>query len=514
MSATADPLKVRERILLYQSHGLVGQARHALEYLLLNHFRGFRRAEEADFYRYCLVLEQLGELRYTKRLIEDYLVWQVEPEKPITDLGMLLQVILVRVLERLGEGDMALSLAEQTLKAMDSLASGATTEETEEIRLPKGYFPTICSKSIKAALTMTIGEAHLCRDNVILRQRYLNEARELDEFVEEGSVWRCNEKVAQIKGHFDREEYIECIGMILELFREPRRMSGMELASTNEILAACYCQISEPVELFALVGRLMGQRGGEEISVERSPETGERVRVETPSAGHLYIRGLLAQIRGENESARSLFKRATSTDPYHVPSHLALGHSYAAWGDHEQAVACYARIIRKIDESCVAAWVAMAAEYLRVGRLNYAPVYIHEALSLDPDDVGALNELGVYFFARGQLPEAGEALQRALSKCGPLSRPSIVRNLLLVRLKLAVGKRDGAEITRTLAMARQMYVTTPLIVELLAYYAEDPEERRFYLSRAIDGYTARADAHKLRTHIKRLMEMNSILGAL
>lgn len=500
-------LEVREKILLYQSHGFLRQARHALEYLLLNHFEGFQRAEQADFYRYCLVLEQLGEWRYTRRLIEDYLVWHVKPRAPMAGLGVLLQIVLVRVLERLGEEDMALDMAERSLVAMENLT---VDPEQAASTLPPRYFPDFHQELIKATITVMISDAHLRRDNCILRRKYLEEAMKLDSFVEEASVWKSNAKVDGLRRYFEEEKYADCVGLVWGLFREPQKLSGLELVSVNEILAACYCQLSRPVELFLLTSRLISRKG-EEITVESVREGDDKVRVETPSAGNVYVRGLLAQLKGENENARGLFKRATVIDPYHVPSHLALGHSYAAWGDHEQALACYARIIRKIDETCVAGWIAMAAEFLRVGKVNYAPVYLHEALTLCPDDPGALNELGVYLFARGQLPEALEALQKALTKCGQVSRSSIGRNLLMVQLKLAVSRRNLDDIRSILERSPTRYTAMPLIMELKSYFADDGEEQRFFLARAIDGYSGRADAHKLCHVINHLISMNSNL---
>lgn len=195
---------------------------------------------------------------------------------------------------------------------------------------------------------------------------------------------------------------------------------------------------------------------------------------------------------------------------------MALAHSYASIGDHDQAVSSYAHIIRHIDDTCFPALIAIAAEYLRVSKPVIASPYIHMALTADGNDPFALNELGVLFYMRGDMKEAWSAFSKALVLIeDPLTRSTISRNILLVRLKLSCFQKKPNEVMDAIQAARSSEQTRnlPFIQELASYCCQDENERFFLLSNAIgtlskDGASCNKTVKVL---LNRLIEKNLTL---
>ncbi len=198
----------------------------------------------------------------------------------------------------------------------------------------------------------------------------------------------------------------------------------------------------------------------------------------------------------------STSRRATRKDPAFAPAWMALGHSFAAIGDHDQAIAAYARVISKIDPLSVPANLAVAAEYQRARKFVLAGPYINSAYAVAPTDPHVLNELGTLFFARGDLARSLDVLEAARAAAatpsgGVLPPPIhgvLVDNIVVVLLRLAAARADPAlleraiEVSRTAqpcARPRAHSSCAALVLELAAILQEDSIERQILISSAI-----------------------------
>lgn len=183
---------------------------------------------------------------------------------------------------------------------------------------------------------------------------------------------------------------------------------------------------------------------------------------------------------------------------------MALGHSFAAIGDHDQAIAAYVRVISKIDPLSVPANLAVAAEYQRARKFVLAGPYINSAYAVAPADPHVLNELGTLFFARGDLAKALDVLEaaRAAAVAVPGSTSTLlspiygvlVDNVVTVLLRLAATRADTALLERAIEMSskaepsarpRAHSSCAALVFELAAILQEDPVERQILISSAI-----------------------------
>lgn len=187
---------------------------------------------------------------------------------------------------------------------------------------------------------------------------------------------------------------------------------------------------------------------------------------------------------------------------------MALGHSYAALGDHDQAVSSYARIVRFIDSSCPLALVSIASEYIRVGKPVLASPYLHSALNLNGNDPYTLNELGILFYSRGELSQALDAFTRSesLFATSP-SKRTVTRNRILTSIKLTCQNNNENGIFEAIRDAQSCQLTRiiPFILELSYYLAESEEGKHFFLSEAILRLSHQPNSTKSRNLLQNLI---------
>jgi tetratricopeptide (TPR) repeat protein len=142
------------------------------------------------------------------------------------------------------------------------------------------------------------------------------------------------------------------------------------------------------------------------------------IRYNPQSAEMHFNLGKLFSVQDSWSNARKEFETALRIDPSYMESLDGLGFAQEALGDDAGAVASYEKAIA-INEArkgqFVSAHVNLSAYYNRKGESEKALAYARGAWDLDPKSDGAWFQQAKAREAQGQLADAVEALNRAIS---------------------------------------------------------------------------------------------------
>ena len=441
----------REYVLHCVSHGLLERAQRALEFILLSDEFASQRCW-VDYYRLLVVLELQGHYHRVTALGSSLLGHETGAPT------VFYKFALMKAHWRLKEYESAEKAANELVKLPSELAFEAEG-------LPPGYAPSTSTSILVAQANEYLALRRQQEGKFDKYHALRQSAIELECHMDDKIILQHNRILQAAMSRFGKGEYAACLEL-LDRFRGSPVSPLVELDWLTEALAVCYAELGMDVELFDAQQRSL----------------------HGPSKKlHHYAAGLYSQTIGKYDEARRHFLQATGIDEMYKPAWMALGHSYSAIGDNDQATMCYAHIIRHIDDRCVAALVAMAAEYIRIGRPVLASPYIQMALSVDKDDPFALNELGMVFYLRGELEKAVDVFQRALAAIeAPVLRADIGRNVVLAKLKLSCIRQSPTDLTAALQEAKENAAgSLPLIQELLSKFT-DRSDSVLLLSKAID----------------------------
>ncbi|XP_033637648.1 cell division cycle protein 16 homolog [Asterias rubens] len=117
---------------------------------------------------------------------------------------------------------------------------------------------------------------------------------------------------------------------------------------------------------------------------------------------------------GKNDSARRFFSKATTLDRLYGPAWLAFGHSFAAEGEHDQAMAAYFTA-SQLMKGCHLPLLFVGLEYGLTKNFKLAEKFFDQALAIAPSDPFVLHEMGVVEFHNGDWDEAEKYFMKALS---------------------------------------------------------------------------------------------------
>ena len=177
-----------------------------------------------------------------------------------------------------------------------------------------------------------------------------------------------------------------------------------------------------------------------------------------------YCVGLFYQVTGRTDEARrylfkagigSKIKRSGAPDPGIGPAWIALGHSFAAYGDHDQAVSAYVAAVRTHCPGSVDPSLFLAIEYLRVRQPVLAAAYLLDAHAANSGDPRVLNELACLQAGKSNFPAAKKLLDRAFklscTTLPPAFRIVFALNLCVVHVKeLMVSEIELENVKMTL----------------------------------------------------------------
>ncbi|ODV83408.1 hypothetical protein CANARDRAFT_238264 [[Candida] arabinofermentans NRRL YB-2248] len=115
----------------------------------------------------------------------------------------------------------------------------------------------------------------------------------------------------------------------------------------------------------------------------------------------------------KTNDARMFFSKASMLNPNFGPAWIGFSHTFAAEGEHEQAISAYATASRLFPGIHLPN-LFLGMQYLQMNNLTLAHEYLMSSYFICPTDPLLLNELGVLYYHRAQLSKAESFFQRAL----------------------------------------------------------------------------------------------------
>lgn len=128
-----------------------------------------------------------------------------------------------------------------------------------------------------------------------------------------------------------------------------------------------------------------------------------------------YAVGCYYYLIEKYEQARRYFSKATSLERVYGPAWLSFGHSFAAEGEHDQAMAAYFTA-SKLMPRCHLPLLYIGLEYGKTHNPTLAERFLTQALTLSPDDPFVKQEMGVIVYQNGDHIAAEKFFREALHK--------------------------------------------------------------------------------------------------
>lgn len=112
--------------------------------------------------------------------------------------------------------------------------------------------------------------------------------------------------------------------------------------------------------------------------------------------------------------ARRFFSKASMMDPHFGPAWIGFAHTFAAEGEHDQAISAYSTAARLFQGTHLPQ-LFLGMQNLQLNNMTLAHEYLNAAHALCSTDPLLLNELGVVFYHLDHLAEAVTILSSALT---------------------------------------------------------------------------------------------------
>lgn len=117
---------------------------------------------------------------------------------------------------------------------------------------------------------------------------------------------------------------------------------------------------------------------------------------------------------GRIPEARSYFSKASVMDPHFGPAWIGFAHTFAAEGEHDQAISAYSTAARLFQGTHLPQ-LFLGMQNLSLGNLSLAKEYLSTAYSMCENDPLVLNEMGVAYYQESSYDEAIRTFELALS---------------------------------------------------------------------------------------------------
>ncbi|KAG0025965.1 anaphase promoting complex subunit cdc16 [Podila clonocystis] len=173
----------------------------------------------------------------------------------------------------------------------------------------------------------------------------------------------------------------------------------------------------------------------------------ELVDLHPKSAVAWFAVGVYYYLTNNMIEARRYFGKASSIDPHFGPAWIGFGHSFAAEGEHDQAISAYATSSKLFQGSHLGS-MYIGMQHLQQNNVLLAQKYFTGCLTICDTDPVLLNEVAVMNFNLGQYDEALDYLHRALKKLEFTQRKNIIWEtawLNLAHTYRKLGNHDEAE---------------------------------------------------------------------
>jgi len=129
--------------------------------------------------------------------------------------------------------------------------------------------------------------------------------------------------------------------------------------------------------------------------------------------GSLYLLGVIAQQRGQNDVAIDLIGRALAIRPDYAEAHINLGNAFKGRGELAEAIVRYKRAL-SLNPNYAEAHNSLGTALKAQGKLAEAVSSYERALALKSDYAEAHNNLGNALMDQGKVGEAVARYERAL----------------------------------------------------------------------------------------------------
>ncbi|KAI9727223.1 MAG: anaphase promoting complex subunit cdc16 [Cirrosporium novae-zelandiae] len=117
---------------------------------------------------------------------------------------------------------------------------------------------------------------------------------------------------------------------------------------------------------------------------------------------------------GKIAEARRYFSKSSMMDPHFGPAWIGFAHTFAAEGEHDQAISAYSTAARLFQGTHLPQ-LFLGMQNLQLNNLTLAQEYLNAAHSLCQTDPLLLNELGVVFYHQDHLDYAISIFKEALN---------------------------------------------------------------------------------------------------
>lgn len=116
---------------------------------------------------------------------------------------------------------------------------------------------------------------------------------------------------------------------------------------------------------------------------------------------------------GKISEARRFFSKASMMDPHFGPAWIGFAHTFAADGEHDQAISAYSTAARLFQGTHLPQ-LFLGMQHLQLNNVTLADEYLNTAFTLCKLDPLLLNELGVVFYHKDALKESVQLFNKAL----------------------------------------------------------------------------------------------------
>lgn len=116
---------------------------------------------------------------------------------------------------------------------------------------------------------------------------------------------------------------------------------------------------------------------------------------------------------GKIAEARRFFSKASMMDPHFGPAWIGFAHTFAAEGEHDQAISAYSTAARLFQGTHLPQ-LFLGMQHLQLNNVTLADEYLNTAYALCKSDPLLLNELGVVFYHKDVLEASVQLFKKAL----------------------------------------------------------------------------------------------------
>ncbi|KAG9524570.1 anaphase control protein cut9, partial [Aureobasidium melanogenum] len=147
--------------------------------------------------------------------------------------------------------------------------------------------------------------------------------------------------------------------------------------------------------------------------------------------------------------ARGYFSKASLMDPHFGPAWIGFAHTFAAEGEHDQAISAYSTAARLFQGTHLPQ-LFLGMQNLCLGNLSLAREYLETAYTMCENDPLVLNEMGVAYYQDQQFDSAIRTFELAISIAEEVSASSAPAASLDIKINLAHAYRRNQQYSKAL----------------------------------------------------------------